>query len=247
MRNTVAGLALALVIAGGGQAAAQSAFGPGFEKSQVAELWFAFGALSPPATSPDFDCYDVSPLAGNRYSVELNSRSFDAILEISRGRGCQSASPIKDDDSGDGSNARAEFIGDGGPWSIRARSFGAGSGAYSLTAKWEGAVAAVGSIRLGQSIDGTFAPGDATDRGAYYDCFRFSISAPRAVTARMTGGSPGQVSIYADAECRGEALDDAIAMPEANLQIDLPRAGEYSVRAHAMAIEAPGPYRLSLR
>lgn len=249
---TVMGVALTMGVASGAAAQdpSRAAFGSGFEASRVAPMWTAYGRLAV-REGGDSVCYEVTPMAGQRYTLDLTSDSFDAILEAGAGRGCNWTDRLSDDDSGDGSNARLSITGDGRPWSVRARSYGGGAGSYALMVKWDGAVGAGGGaqgIRLGQTIRGEWATSDASESGAYYDCYRFTASGARSVTAELTPGEGMAVlKVFAGGACQGQDIANALAMTKATVTVSLPTAGDYSILAHRMAIGRTGAYTLSLR
>lgn len=215
----------------------------------MAPLWFAYGELAA-RQGGDSDCYEVTPLAGQKYTLDLTSDSFDAVLEAGAGRGCAWTDKLSDDDGGDGSNARLSITGDGRPWSVKARSYGGGAGSYALTVKWDGAVGSGGgaSIRVGQTVNGSWTASDASDGGAYVDCYRFAAPGAQSVTAELapTEGV-AMLKIFSGAGCQGREIADALAMPKATATVSLPSGGDYSILAHRMAIGRTGAYTLSLR
>lgn len=80
-----------------------------------------------------YDCWVFNAPAGV-YTVDYGSEDFDAYLVVGKGRDCQGATHVSNDDWGDGLNSHAEFRTDGGPWFIRANTLGGGeTGAYTLT------------------------------------------------------------------------------------------------------------------
>ncbi len=87
-------------------------------------------------TLPDnshFDCFTVRTLAGQRLQIDMTSSDFDSYLSVGTGS-CEALNvSTRNDDGGDGLNARIVNDGDGGTLFVQANSASGGeTGAYQL-------------------------------------------------------------------------------------------------------------------
>ncbi|HEX6036773.1 MAG TPA: hypothetical protein VFZ20_02005 [Longimicrobium sp.] len=113
-----------------------------------------------------YDAYVIRGQPGDRVVVRLNSDDFDAYLHYGRAGQGGWMDAAGDDDGGDGTNARLVItLDDGGAYELRASSFVEDQlGAYEISVS-EARVVAPGRIRVGQTVQGELADGDAEGEG----------------------------------------------------------------------------------
>ncbi|NJC41431.1 hypothetical protein GGQ87_001689 [Brevundimonas alba] len=245
--------AVSVVMAGAGAADAQSALTPGGTlRGQLATSDARLGDDS------FYDCLSLQTRPGQRYRVEMRSAAFDAYMALGSGAKCVWSSSESDDDSAGGTDARIEFTGDGGLWSVRANSLSAGqTGAYTVTVQELGGapmppVATSGaSIAFGQTVRGALAAGDSVaEDDSFYDCFTFTGRAgQRAVVEMRSADFDTYLSLYSGGSCAGDGLgtdDDGAGGTDSRIDLTLPREGAYTIRANSLGGGETGAYQLSL-
>jgi len=199
------------------------------------------------------DSFTFQGRAGQRISVTLRSTDFDAYLHLVR-----DGQPLESDDDGAGqSDAQINFtLPATGTYQLWANTLEANeSGGYSLSLTQTfanvGPTPAPRAIRLGQSVSGELALGDAlAEDDSYYDAYRFRGEAGQRITARLSSrdfdaflslhraGSPRDIATNDDAneDSRGDA----------EFSFTLPATGDYDLWANTLLKAKTGAYRLSL-
>jgi uncharacterized caspase-like protein len=196
-----------------------------------------------------FDIYTYEARAGERLSLTMRSGDFDTFLTVARMNGSEVELVVRDDDSGGGTNSRAEFTADrDGPLFILANALSEDmSGSYTIEL-----TAAGGSERIavGQSRAGALARTDPMlADSSYYDTYSYQGRQGEQLTISMSSGafdtylSIGQV---VDGRYREVANNDDADGTNSVMQVTLPSAGTYQIRANSFLKGQTGAYTLSV-
>jgi len=133
---SLAALCASLALAIAAPALAQSELTPG------QAVQGTLSADTPLIGDRRMDCYTLNTTPGSVWQIEMNSSAFDTYLWLGRGEDCAntSATDRRNDDGGQGLNARMEFTAGGGVYLVAAMGFSAQpSGSYTLRATQTGA------------------------------------------------------------------------------------------------------------
>lgn len=200
------------------------------------------------------DRWTLTGTPGTRYVARLNASDFDAYLLI-RGDGVEEDND--DDATGRGStNSRIEFIMPAsGQVTVAATSYQANeTGAYQLLIEAPGQTQTaqadtVGSLRLGQSVNGQLQQGDPTlTSGEFMNVYTFSGRAGQQVDLRLRSSAfdpylfingPNDFALANDDDDTGEDGTNS------RLVVTLPADGEYRVYATSYQPGEAGAYSLS--
>jgi hypothetical protein len=196
-----------------------------------------------------FDIYTYQARAGERLTLTLRSSAFDTYLNVARMNGDEVEPIIRDDDSGGGTDSRAEFTVDrDGPIYIVANALSEGmTGAYTIEL-----AAAGGSERIavGQSRTGALARTDPQlADSSYYDTYSYQGRQGEKITISMSSSafdtylSIGQV---VDGRYREVGNNDDGDGTNSVLEVTLPAAGTYQIRANSYLKGQTGAYTLAL-
>ncbi|HEU4883387.1 MAG TPA: caspase family protein [Longimicrobium sp.] len=196
-----------------------------------------------------FDIYTYQARAGERLSLTMRSDAFDTYLTVARMVGEEMELIVRDDDSGGGTNSRAEFTVDrDGPIFIAANALSEGmSGAYTIEL-----TAAGGSERIavGQSRTGALARTDPMlADSSYYDTYSYQGRQGERLRISLTSGafdtylSIGQV---VDGRFREVANNDDADGTNSVLDVTLPAVGTYQIRANSFLKGQTGAYTLAV-
>jgi hypothetical protein len=197
-----------------------------------------------------FDIYTYQARAGERLTINMRSSDFDTHLTVARVEGGNAELIVRDDDSGGGTNSRAEFTAESdGPLLIAANALSEGmTGSYTIE------VTAAGGgdrIAVGQSRQGSLARTDPQlADSSYYDTYTFQGRQGEALTIALTSSafdtylSVGQV---VDGRYREVASNDDADGTNSVVQVTLPAAGTYQIRANSYEKGQTGAYTLALR
>jgi hypothetical protein len=196
-----------------------------------------------------FDIYTYQARAGERLTLTLRSSAFDTYLNVARMNGDEVEPIIRDDDSGGGTDSRAEFTVDrDGPIYIVANALSEGmTGAYTIEL-----AAAGGSERIavGQSRAGALARTDPQlADSSYYDTYSYQGRQGEKITISMSSSafdtylSIGQV---VDGRYREVGNNDDGDGTNSVLEVTLPAAGTYQIRANSYLKGQTGAYTLAL-
>lgn len=200
------------------------------------------------------DHWTLAGTPGARYVARLNASDFDTYLII-RGEGVEEDND--DDTTGRGStNSRIEFIMPAtGTVTLATTSYQASeSGTYQLMLEEVGGqqtaqAETVGALRLGQSVSGQLAQGDATlGSGEFINVYTFNGREGDQVDLRLQStafdpylfiNGPGDFALANDDDESGEDGTNS------RLILTLPADGEYRVYATSYQAGEAGAYRLS--
>ena len=198
-----------------------------------------------------FDIYTYQARAGERLSLTMRSGAFDTFLTVARMEGDEVELIVRDDDSGGGTDSRAEFTVDrDGPIFVAANALREGmTGSYTI----ELAAAGGGErIAAGQSRAGSLASSDPRlADSSYYDTYTYQGRQGERLTVSLTSSafdtylSIGQV---VDGRYREVASnDDSNGGTNSEVEVTLPAAGTYQIRANSFLKDQTGAYTLVLR
>jgi uncharacterized caspase-like protein len=196
-----------------------------------------------------FDIYTYEARAGERLRLTLSSGAFDAFLTVARMSGDEVELVVRDDDSGGGTNSRAEFTVDrDGPLFILANALSEGmTGSYTIALE-----AAGGSERIavGQNRAGALARTDPMlGDSSFYDTYSYQGRQGERLRISMTSGafdtylSIGQV---VDGRYREVANNDDADGTNSVMDVTLPGAGTYQIRANSFLKGQTGAYTLAV-
>jgi hypothetical protein len=180
----------------------------------------------------------------------MRSDAFDTFITVARMENGQAELLVRDDDSGGGTNSRAELTVDrDGPIFILANALSEGmGGAYTIELT---AVGGASRINSGQSVSGTLARTDQMlGDSSFFDTYTYQGRANERVRIAMTSGdfdtylSIGQVVDGRYVEV--EKNDDADGTNSV-VDVVLPRAGTYQIRANSYLKHQTGSYTLQVR
>lgn len=197
-----------------------------------------------------FDIYTYQARAGERLTINMRSSDFDTHLTVARVEGGDAELIVRDDDSGGGTNSRAEFTVDqDGPILIAANALSEGmTGSYTIEL-----TAAGGGDRIaaGQTRQGTLSRTDPRlADSSFYDTYTFQGRQGENLTISLSSGdfdtylSVGQV---VDGRYREVASNDDADGTNSVVEVTLPAAGTYQIRANSFLKDETGAYTLALR
>jgi hypothetical protein len=197
-----------------------------------------------------FDLYTYEARAGERLTLTMRSGAFDTFLTVARLNNGEAELLVRDDDSGGGTNSRAELTIDrDGPIFILANALSEGmTGSYTIEL-----TAAGGSSRItsGQSVSGTLARTDQMlGDSSYFDTYAYQGRQGERVRIAMSSGDfDTYLSIGQVVDGRYQELEKNDDADGTNSVIDvvLPRAGTYQIRANSFLKHQTGSYTLQLR
>ncbi|HEX2079471.1 MAG TPA: caspase family protein [Longimicrobium sp.] len=194
-----------------------------------------------------FDVYTYEARAGERLSLVMRSRDFDTFLTVGRMNGSQMELLVRDDDSGGGTDSRAEFTVDrDGPIYIAANALSEGmEGSYTIELTAAGGGSRIAS---GQSVNGSLARTDPQlADSSYYDTYTYQGRQGERITVSMSSSafdtylSIGQV---VDGRYREVANNDDADGTNSVMEVTLPTAGTYQIRANSYLKHQTGAYTL---
>lgn len=198
-----------------------------------------------------FDIYTYQARAGERLTLTMRSGAFDTFLTVARMEGDEMELIVRDDDSGGGTDSRAEFTVDrDGPIFVAANALSENmTGAYTLEL-----AAAGGSegITAGQTRQGALARTDPQlADSSFYDTYTYQARQGERLTVSLTSSafdtylSVGQV---VDGRYREVASnDDANGATNSEVEVTFPSAGTYQIRANSFLKGQTGAYTLAIR
>jgi len=196
-----------------------------------------------------FDLYTYEARAGERLTFTMRSDDFDTFLTVARLTGGQAELLVRDDDSGGGTNSHAELTVDrDGPIFILANALREGdTGSYTIELN---AVGGSSRVSAGQRVTGTLARTDQMlADSSYFDTYTYQGRQGERVRIAMSSGdfdtylSIGQVVDGRYVEV--EKNDDADGTNSV-IEVVLPRAGAYQIRANALYKHQTGSYTLQI-
>lgn len=199
-----------------------------------------------------FDLYTYEAHAGERLTVNMRSDAFDTFVTVARLNNGEAELLVRDDDTGGGTNSRAELTVDrDGPIFILANALSEGmTGAYTIELT---AVGGSSRITSGQSVQGTLARTDQMlADSSYFDTYTYQGRQGERVRIALSSSafdtylSVGQV---VDGRYQEVEKNDDIDNENTNSVVDvvLPRTGTYQIRANSYLKHQTGAYTLQLR
>ena len=204
-----------------------------------------------------YDLWRFSGRRGQRFEAVMTSTAFDAYLAIGRMEGGVLNVEKSDDDGAGGSNPRILItLAQDGEYVIRANSLNEGeTGAYTLRLTQMAALPpapAPRAIRSGQAVTGTLAEGDPmADDDSFYDAYVYTARAGERLTITMASDAFDTYLVIGRMVAGQfepiESNDDAPGESDgtnSRLEITLPQAGQYVIRANSLSSESTGQYTL---
>ena len=209
------------------------------------------GTLQPCANS-----HPVPLEAGRRYEIRAASATFDTVVQVYR---VGNASALaEDDDGGDGTNSRLDFVApESGDYLVCVSSYGGrGSGTYTIgvtpaAALPPPATRPTGSERARwQVYEGTLEDGDPQDGGKSFDDYEINLAAgERALIGLDSGDFDPVLNVYASPRRGGQPVasdDDSGTDLNAFLVFAPEQGGTFIVRATTFSDSSRGRYRLRI-
>jgi pre-peptidase len=203
-----------------------------------------------------YDTWVISARAGQRLLIEMKSDSFDTFLSFGKMENDEFNATGTDDDGGDDTNSRLRVtVPENGEFLIRANSMGTATGPYTLTVTERPPpppAPAPRPITVGQEVSGELSDDDAVmEDESYYDYYAFEGRAGDRLRitmrsddfdtflafGRMEGGSFSEISTNDDGGEDGT---------NSQLEVTLPAAGRYVIRANSLSGGNTGAYTLKL-
>lgn len=201
-----------------------------------------------------YDAYSFRGRAGQRIEIAMTSGDFDTYLALGRLDGCDWEELATDDDGGEDTHSRLRYvIPEDGEYVVRATSFGENTGSYTLALRERVAGQSPASARrvtAGETANGELDEGDAvldsdqsfyelwTYQGQAGEQLRISMTADEFDTylaiGRMDGGEFEEIA----------TMDDGGEGTNSLLEVTLPSAGEYVIRANSFGADETGTYTL---
>jgi len=200
-----------------------------------------------------FDHYRFTGRRGERVEVVMRSTAFDSHLAVGQLDGTELNVLETDDDGAGGNDARVRLtLPEDGEYTIRANSLEGGeTGAYTIALRPFTLPPAPRpqAIRAGQTVNGQLSDSDAqAGDESYYDAFVYEGRAGERL--RITLRSPDFDAFLAVGQGTGESFeqietdDDGAGGTDARVEITLPRAGTYVIRANTLSSGELGAYTL---
>jgi hypothetical protein len=200
-----------------------------------------------------FDHFSFRGRRGERVEVVMRSTAFDSHLAVGRLNGTDLNVLESDDDGAGGNDARVRLtLPDDGEYIIRANSVSGGeTGAYTIALRpyTPPPSPRPQAIRAGQTVNGQLSDSDAqADDDSYFDAFVYEGRAGERL--RITLRSPDFDAFLSVGQGTGESFesiqtdDDGGGGTDAMVEITLPRAGTYVIRANTLTGGETGAYTL---
>ena len=203
-----------------------------------------------------YDTWVISGRAGQRLLIEMKSDSFDTFLSFGKMENDEFNATGNDDDGGEGTNSRLTVtVPESGEFLIRANSMGTATGPYTLTVTERPPPPPAPTprpIAVGQEVSGELSDDDAVmEDESYYDYYSFEGRAGERyritmrsddfdaflALGRMDGGSFSEIDSNDDGGADGT---------NSQLEVTLPAAGRYVIRANSLSGGNTGAYTLKL-
>jgi hypothetical protein len=203
-----------------------------------------------------YDAWTFTGRSGQRIVANMESGDFDTYLNLGRMENGQFVSIATDDDGGaEGTNSRlAHALDEDGQYVIRASSYGAQGGAYTLTVEERiaRAPAPPRPLTAGQQASGQLDEQDAlleTD-GSFYELWSYQGRAGEQLRIRMSSDDFDTYVAIGRMEGGCGDFEEIATMDDGGdgtntlLEITLPEDGEYVIRANSFTADQTGDYTL---
>jgi hypothetical protein len=201
-----------------------------------------------------YDAYAFRGRAGQRIEAVMTSGDFDTYLALGRLDGCEWEELATDDDGGEDTGSRLRYvIPADGEYVIRATSFGENTGTYTLALRERAANQSPASARrisAGATVNGELDEGDAvldTDQ-SFYELWTYQGQAGEQLRISMDAA---EFDTYlAIGRMDGDEWEEIATMDDGGegtnslLEVTLPAAGEYVIRANSFGADETGTYTL---
>lgn len=203
-----------------------------------------------------FDAWAVSGVEGRRARFVMRSGDFDTYLEIGAAGETFEAEASDDDGLGEGTDSRLDFVfPTTGDYILRTSPLGAGSdGLYSIEMTDRGPAPATGSLMVGATTRGSLTEDSSiSEFGAFYDDYAVTLAADQKLRITLVSNAFDAVLMIAKAEdVDGASVtsmatdDDGLSDTHSKLDITIEDAGDYIIRAAALAPKQSGDYVLTV-
>lgn len=253
---SAAALCAAVLLAGAGQASAQTDLRIGSSVQGVLEGADAVGGDSEMGEYR-YDAYRFSARAGQRFEAVMRSDAFDSYLAVFS-QGASEAFATDDDGLGEGVNARLRFVApENGDYILHARTLsGLDGGSYSLSLNERPAAPRAPrptAISLGREIAGALSDRDpeADNELGFYDAYAFRAREGQRVAISLKSDDFDPYVRVGRLE-RGAfiSLADNDDSPAGGLDSYLvftaPSSGEFVIQALALGGDGSGDYTVGL-
>jgi hypothetical protein len=206
-------------------------------------------------TGKFYDEYTFRGRAGQRVEIEMRSEDFDSYLRLGRLDGCDWQELATDDDGGEDTHARLRYTLPGdGEYVVRATSFGENTGAYTLALR-ERAASAQGPVQrrpitAGQTVTSALDESDPVLEAdnSFYELWTYQGRAGEQLRISMTAEAFD--TYLAIGQMRGGEFEEIATMDDGGegtnslMEVTLPTAGEYVIRANSFGADETGEYTL---
>ena len=177
--------------------------------------------------------------------INLGGSGFDALLLLTDADG---NTIVRDDDSGDGNNARIDRTLAPGTYLIRPSSYITGAtGSYTLSIAGVNPCTTAQTVTIGQTVNGTLSTSDCRlQSGTYADAWQLVVNTPTNVRINLGGSGFDALLLLTDAD--GNTIvrdDDSGGGGDAQIHRTL-TPGTYFIWANSYRTEATGGYTLSV-
>ena len=221
-----------------------------------------------------YDMWTYTGRAGETIRVTLKSTEFDAYLSVGQGDDGEFTELDSDDDGAGGTDSKvAVTLPEDGEYAVRVNSLGSGeTGAYTVLVE-QGDPSEVDAdmemedvsdgesvatplpepmpIRAGQTVQGELSVDDAKmEDNSYYDLYTFQAKRGQRVTITMRSSNFDSYLAFGRIEDASfntlESDDDSGGGEDSQIEFNIPRDGEYAIRANSLFEDVTGGYSLQL-
>ncbi|MEP7326797.1 MAG: PPC domain-containing protein, partial [Gemmatimonadota bacterium] len=220
-----------------------------------------------------YDMWTYNGKSGETIRVTLTSSDFDSYLSVGREDGGDFSEIDSDDDGAGGTNSKVVItLPEDGEYEVRVNSLSAGeTGDYTvLVEQGDPSEVAVDSeeeesdsegvatplpeptaIHAGQTAQGALAQDDAKmEDNSYYDLYTFQAKRGQRVTITMRSTAFDSYLAFGRIEDGSfntlESDDDSGGGEDAKVEFNIPRDGEYAIRANSLFENVTGNYSVQL-
>lgn len=203
-----------------------------------------------------YDVWTFRGRQGQRITARMESDDFDTFLNLGRVVNGEFESVATDDDGGEeGTNSRlSHMLGEDGDYVIRASSYDAEGGSYTLALEERvaRAPAAPRPVQAGAEVNSALDEDDAVLEadGSFYELWSYQGRAGEQIRIRMSSDAFDTYVAIGRMEggCRDfeeiATMDDGGEGTNTLLEITLPEDGEYVIRANSFSADQTGDYTL---
>jgi hypothetical protein len=221
-----------------------------------------------------YDMWSYTGRAGETIRVTLKSTDFDAYLSVGREDAGEFSELDSDDDGGGGTDSKVVVtLPEDGEYEVRVNTLSSGeTGAYTVLVE-QGDPSEVSAdseeaeetdsetvatplpepvpIRAGQTVQGELSQDDAKmEDNSYYDIYTFQAKRGQRVTITMRSSAFDSYLAFGRIEDASfntlESDDDSGGGEDAKVEFNIPRDGEYAIRANSLFENVTGSYTVQL-